>query len=343
MKIVVLGFEGCLPSGILGLADMFWLAAQAAQRPAAATERPGVRWQPCDLVVASVDGKPLRDRRGRSLPVDAGLRDIPDCDAVLVPGLISGADGLPPRTAAMRDAAGWLHQQHAHGALVGGSCAGVFVLGEAGLLNGRRCTTTWWLHEDLARRFPRAEVVWGSALLDEHRVVTAGGPLSWIDLALHAIRQLAGPEAARLAADFAVIDNTPLTQTVYAPQRYMSQRDPFLIDAEQAVRQAGIGFTAADLADRLAISERTLHRRLKLLVQESPKVFITRIRLETACTLLDGRGASIKRVAQQCGYEDEGSFRRAFLRFTGMSPSGYRTWLQQRGSTGLNAGTTSPA
>ncbi|RDK07255.1 helix-turn-helix domain-containing protein [Cupriavidus lacunae] len=80
----------------------------------------------------------------------------------------------------------------------------------------------------------------------------------------------------------------------------------------------------------MATSERTLHRRLTALVDESPKAFITRIRLETACVLLEGRATSIKRVALRSGYEDESSFRRAFFQFEGMSPSSYRNWAKQR-------------
>jgi transcriptional regulator GlxA family with amidase domain len=332
MKIVVLGFDGCLPSGMVGLVDMFWLASQAAKRVTPNTVPTALNpvWQPLDVLTASVDGKPLHDGRGRKFSVDVAATDVTDCAAILIPGLVPGEDGLPPRTPAMRRLASWLREQHARGAWVGGSCAGVFVLGEAGLLNGRRCTTTWWLFEELMRRYPKAQGRWGSALLEDERVISVGGPMSWVDLALHVIGQLAGPEAARMAADFAVIDNTPLTQAVYAPRRYISTRDPFLLDAEQAVRRAPPGLTAAALASALATSERTLHRRLKALANESPKGFITRIRLETARALLEGKAASIKRIAQQSGYEDESSFRRAFTRFAGMSPSAYRTWIKQR-------------
>lgn len=334
MKIVLLGFEGCLPSGIVGLADMFWLAGQAGQRHAK-NDVLDMTSQVAtfEVITASVDGQPLHDGRGRPLTVDAAVTDIVSCDAILIPGLVEGADGLPPDTPAMQKVITWLRRQHAHGAMIGGSCAGVFVLGEAGLLNGRRCTTTWWLHEELTRRYPRADTVWSSALLEDQGVVTAGGPLSWIDLALHVIRRLVSPEAARVAADFTVVDNTRLTQTIYAPQRYISERDPLLLNAEQAVRQSPSRFTAVALAHELAISERTLHRKLKALVNESPKTFMTRIRLEMACTLLNGQGVSIKRVAQQSGYEDEGSFRRAFIRFTGMTPSAYRHWLKKRQRT----------
>jgi transcriptional regulator GlxA family with amidase domain len=215
--------------------------------------------------------------------------------------------------------------------MLGASCAGVFVLGEAGLLNARRCTTTWWLHEALAQRFPKARAVWASGLVDDGRIVSIGGPMSWVDLALYTISQLLGPEAAAETANFAVIDNTPLTQAVYAPKRFIEQSSPFLLDAEQAVRAAGVGLTTIALGKTLGISERTLHRKLKAAAGESPKSFNTRIRLESAKALLSSPSSSIKRVAAQCGYEDEGSFRRAFNRFSGMTPAAYRDWAVKRG------------
>lgn len=327
MHIVLLALDGNLPSGLVGLADVFWLAAQASQSQPKAQS-----WPLCDVIVASANGKPVTDGRGRKLPVDAAMEDVVKASAVLIPGLMPASDGLPPQTAQTAKAAAWLRSQHAHGALIGGSCAGVFVMGEAGLLNGRRCTTTWWLHDELRRRFPKADAAWGSALIEDGRVVTTGGPLSWIDLALHTIRTLVGPEAARIAADFAVVDTAPLTQSVYVPPRHMQAHNPFLLAAEKAVRnhRGDTPLTPQTLAAQLATSERTLHRRLKSLGQESPKGFIARVQLETARTLLETGSAAVKAVAQDCGWRDEGSFRRAFVRHTGMTPSAYRAWIGRR-------------
>ncbi|WP_409365517.1 DJ-1/PfpI family protein, partial [Klebsiella pneumoniae] len=75
--------------------------------------------------------------------------------------------------------ASWIRQQYVHGALACGSCSGVFMVGEAGLLNGRKCTTTWWMYDELKRRYPRANAIWCKALTEDNRIVTAGGPLSW--------------------------------------------------------------------------------------------------------------------------------------------------------------------
>ena len=344
MNVAILAFDGCLSSAVLGMADLLWMASLSEQRrgphdraklptamPSAVPANSSPAVPLINTFVVSVDGKPLRDGRGRSLPVDAGLQNLPALDAVLLPGLVPDANGMPPQSSSLLDAGPWLRKQHAHGAMLGASCAGVFVLGEAGLLNGRRCTTTWWMHEALVQRFPKSRAVWASGLVDDSRIVSVGGPMSWVDLALYTIGQLLGPATALETANFAVVDNTPLTQAVFAPKRFIEQATPFLLDAEQAVRAAGVGLTAVKLAKSLAVSQRTLHRRLEASAGESPKGFITRIRLESAKALLSNPGSAIKRVALQCGYEDEGSFRRAFHRFSGMTPAAYRQWARQRG------------
>lgn len=333
--VVILGFEGCLPSGMVGLVDMFWLANQANMvsspvnyiaTEAGSTAAPAAVFK---VITASLNGKALRDGMGRQIAVDAHVQDVTAADAVLIPGLIRGTHGLP-QAKAIAPVAEWLRVQHLRGSLLAGSCAGVFVLGEAGLLNQRRCTTTWWLHDELTRRYPKANAVWGSSLLEDRGVVSVGGPMSWVDMALHVIRSLSGPVVAKRTADFAVLDNANISQALYTPKRYVKGVDALLVNAEQAIRSAPSACTAVHLALQLAMSERTLHRRLKALTGEAPKAFITRTRLEMAKTLLDSPDTSIKRVASLCGYQDDGSFRRAFGRFAGMNPSAYRQWAKTR-------------
>lgn len=324
--IVIAGFDGCLPSGIVGLVDLFALANKALGR------QPGCA-AGFEITVASPDGAAFHDGRGRRLKADARLREIAKADAVLIPGFWLDAEQLDAAAASFRAVAPWLKAQHARGAWVGASCAGAFVLGEAGLLAGRRCTTTWWLHDALKNRYPKADAAWGAALIEDQRIVTAGGPMSWVDLALHTVRVLAGPEAARIAADFAVVDAVPLTQAVYVPSGHVAAADPFLIKAEQCVRQMNDeALSATALAGLVRVSTRTLHRRLKALTGEAPKTFIVRVRLETARTLLDSGHTAIKDIALSTGYRDEGSFRRAFRKFSGMTPSGYRQWSKIRRS-----------
>ncbi|MGE4172761.1 MAG: GlxA family transcriptional regulator [Methylocystis sp.] len=323
MDIAILGFESCLGLGFIGAADMLTLS----RRMLAKNGAPG----PYNVMTVSYDGQAVRDGAGRRFEVDAGFDSVDGCAAVIVPGYVcDGSHALPP-TPAIGAAAAWLRRQHALGAIIAGSCNGVFLLGEAGLLNGRRCTTTWWRHNELKARYPHADAAWGASLIEDGRVVTAGGPLSWIDLSLHIIRALLGAEAAKKAADFTVVDTVPSTQAIYVPPGHLSASNPFLLEAEHFVRQAGDApFTTIDLARALKVSDRTLHRRLKEASGETPKNFLDRVRFETARTLLETTRSSVKQLAAASGYSDETSFRRAFRRYSGMTPGAYRTWSQAR-------------
>ena len=161
------------------------------------------------------------------------------------------------------------------GAIVAGSCNGVFLLGEAGLLDGRRCTTTWWRHDEFRARYSRADAAWGASFIEDRRVVTAGGPLSWIDLSLHVIRQLCGPDMAKKAADFTVVDTVPSTQMIYIPPGHLTASNPFVLEAEHIIRKAGEApMSSTRLASALNVSERTLHRRLKDATGETRNIFL---------------------------------------------------------------------
>ncbi|MBI6851591.1 helix-turn-helix domain-containing protein [Pseudomonas cichorii] len=332
MRIAIVAVDGSLLSAIAGLSDMFWITNQALRTPPQGAaksliDQAGLEFE---TTIVSADGKALRDPQGRQIPVDGSFHDLTHCDVALVTGMALGPDGLPPLSDSIRQAASWLKSRHEKGVLIGAACAGGFVLGESGLLNGRRCTTTWWLHHAFKQRFPKALPVWGTAVEEQDRIITTGGPLSWVDLALHVIRRLAGAEVAKLAADISVADSLPLPQLIYAPRGFVNAADPLLLQAEQIIRHTHPELTAGGLAKALNMSERTLHRRLKELTNESPKTFITRVRIETACVLLETPGSSVKQVALKCGYSEETAFRRAFTQLTGMTPADYRRWSNGR-------------
>jgi len=335
-KIVVVGLDGCLGSAFLGLIDMLSLA----QRAIASAIAPSLALGASDpegefsLVSASPTGGPFRTNSGLSIEVETSLEEITACDAIIVPCFAPDASGKTPDMSPLAPVAAWLRRHHARGALIGGCGSGVFLLGEAGLLDGRRCTTSWWHHEELLNRYPRADAARGARLIEDRRVATGAGPLSWIDVALHVVRALCGSEAGRIAADFTLGEPSPAKSggraTPFGATSPTSGVDGFLAEAERVVRQADAAFNAQDLASALSTSERTLHRKLKQACGESPKTFIDRIRVETARMLLETSGKPVKELAASAGFIDEASFRRAFRRFAGMAPSAYRIWARAR-------------
>jgi transcriptional regulator GlxA family with amidase domain len=333
--LVIMAFNQALPSALMGIADIFALA-NLSQQHSVSNKTAGHKigaaeiWNP-KILIASPNGKDIADGHGRIFKPDCALTDINASDAVLIPGFVPCANGLPPEKITNKECQQWLKRQYNQGALLGGSCSGAFVLGEAGLLNQRRCTSTWWLHYEFSQRFPKANAAWGSALVQDGQIITSGGPLSWVDISLRMIRILAGDEAANRAADFAVVDSLPSTQDKYIPQGHVMSVDPFVIAAEHKVRQDfSRPLTTVQLASDLAVSERTLHRRLKLLTGEAPKAFMDRVRMDMAKTLLHTSNQQINTIALEFGYSDEAVFRRLFRKQVGMSPSQYRRWQHER-------------
>ena len=332
-KIVIVGLDGCLGSAFLGLSDILTLARRAI----AAAQTPVVAATGADdysFITASPTGEAVIAADGVRFEVETALDEIASCDAIIVPSFAPDANGKAPDMSVFTTTAAWLRRHHARGAMIGGCGSGVFLLGEAGLLDGRRCTTSWWHHEDLRQRYPRADAARGARLIEDRRVVTGAGPLSWIDVVLHLIRALCGAEAGRIAADFTLGETAQQKAGTRAPAfgaiTPAAGVDAFLAEAERVVRQADANFNAQNLANALSTSERTLHRKLKQACGESPKTFIDRIRVETARMLLETSAKPVKELAAAAGFIDEASFRRAFRRFAGMAPSAYRIWARAK-------------
>ncbi len=323
-NIIICAFDRTLPSGLLGIADLFSLSGLNFLQKENNKNKNQKTWKP-NVIMASQNGMPVIDGHGRSVNVDADFSSIKNCDAIIIPGFVPNTKGHPPDSIINQDTRKWFRKQYEQGALMCGSCSGVFALGEAQLLNKNRCTTTWWLHDELKQRFPKAQAVWASDLIAEKRIITAGGPLSWVNITLEVVKELAGTEVAKLMADFSVVDTVPKSQNLHVPPGYLISIDPFLAEAEYAIRKAHYQhMSAQDLAQMMAVSTRTLNRKLKTLTGETPKVFIDNIRINYACTLFNSANKSIKDISLALGYSDDTVFRRLFKKQMKMTPTAYR-------------------
>ena len=112
-------------------------------------------------------------------------------------------------------------------------------------------------------------------------------------------------------------------------QQLQDQEDPPELRAirDAAARNAANGeYTAAALADRLGLSQRTLQRRVADL-GTSVRSLTDEVRVATARQLLAAPDLSLFEVARSLGYTTESAFRRAFRRWTGQSPAQYRRAL----------------
>src|SRR5262245_7457633 len=100
-------------------------------------------------------------------------------DLIVVPGMrFVAVDRVPAAAIA------WLRKAHERGAQIASVCTGAFLLGRAGLLDGRQCTTHWSRVEELQRRFPSARVLDNRLFVQDGPVTTSAGIASGIDMAL---------------------------------------------------------------------------------------------------------------------------------------------------------------
>lgn len=239
-------------------------------------------------------------------------------DLVIVPGFGMAAFAtLEPAVPA------WLRAAHERGARVGSVCTGAFVLGQAGLLDGRRCTTHWSRVDDLQRRFPRARVLANRLFVDDGPVTTSAGIASGIDMALSLVERAHGPLVTAAAARELVVylrrDGGHHQQSVYLD--YRTHLHPGVHRVQDwLVAHPGEHATLEDLAGIAAMSPRNLTRVFRQATGISIKEFATRLRLELARNLLHDPNLTVEAVAARCGFESARQLRRLWKDTFGTSP-----------------------
>ncbi len=248
-------------------------------------------------------------------------------DIVIVPGLGTATEAaLDARLAepAMRRAVRLLAEARGAGAVIAASCAGTFLVAEAGLLAGRRATTTWWLAPLLRRRYPDVELVAEQIVVADWPVVTAGAAMAQMDLMLALVARYGGTALAEACARYLLLDRRS-SQVPYMAITFMAGQDAQVARAESWLRRhIEREVTMDELAAAAGLNPRTFARRLKAVCGLSPVRFTQRIRTETAVMLLATTSLPVDEVARRVGYAEPSTLRRLLRRDAGRAPSGLR-------------------
>lgn len=314
-RVVILVADGFTDSGLSIALDILRTANAIAVHAGRAA--------PFAIDVASARGGSVRAASGMELTATAQLSYATRAAAVLVPGIWAEdareIDAALER-AAVRTLIAAIVKAHARGALIGSSCAGAFLLAEAGLLDGRECTTTWWLAPHLQKRRPAARVSAERALVVDGRVISAGAVFAQADLALHLVTRVAGPATARLCSRLLLLD-AHSSQAPYMAINQLTTNDEVVCRAEAWVRRhLAEDFAIATLGRAVGVSPRTLARRLTAAVGLSPIGFVQRLRVEAAVHLLETTRLSVEEISARVGYRDANTLRRLVRRETKSSP-----------------------
>lgn len=279
--------------------------------------------------LVSPGGRPVRTAAGRALAVDGALRGMRPArrDVLLVPGLGAATPALVDALLAREDVAQAMQairRAHAAGAIVAASCSATYLLAASGILTGRAATTTWWLAQDFARRYPDVELRSDRMVVASGRIVTAGSAFAHADLALALVARSSGPELAALASRYLVLDERP-SQARYMILEHLRTDSPDVRALERFVlANLGRRLSLAAMAKAAKTSPRTLARRVASALGTTPQRFARRLRIERAVHLLQTTTRAVEDVANAVGWEEPAAFRRALRAETGASPAELR-------------------
>jgi AraC family transcriptional activator FtrA len=264
-------------------------------------------------------GEPIQMANGISMTTSHGLADADQADLVVAPAYHS----LERPSEAVLDV---FRRAHARGAWVLSVCSGAFLLGDAGLLDGRSCTTHWMHAAELTRRFPLATVDPDVLFVEDDRVITSAGTAAGIDACLHHVRcELGAAVATKIARRMVVPPQRDGGQRQYidlpVPSCEADSLAPLLtwmrehLADEQPVRL---------LAQRAAMSERTFARRFAAETGTTPGKWLLAQRLHHARNLLESSDLPVETVASRAGFGSAALLRHHFGTSVGVAPAEYR-------------------
>jgi transcriptional regulator GlxA family with amidase domain len=260
--------------------------------------------------------------QGLIFKTETELPEIRRDDLVIIPGQwskhIKNGQLLTARIRA------WLREAYKTGAHLASVCSGAFALGEAGFLNGRRCTTHWSLTDELQRRYPDARVATTALYVHDGRITTSAGIASGIDMALSLIELHYGPTlTAKVARDLVVFlrRHGGHNQTSI----YLSFRDHLHPGVHRVQDWLSTHFAEPVRLPRLAklanMSSRNLVRAFKTTTGLTPLQYQQRLRLEFAGSLLRDSRLTLESIAESCGFADTRHFRRLWKSIFHLPPS----------------------
>lgn len=312
-RVVIVAFDGVVPSDLSAPADLFDRVRLANGRKAYEVRVCGVKRE--------VDAGPFR------VKVRHGLRELGRAHTVILPGIFDITRTVPDAlvravTRAARS-----------GARIASVCTGAFVLAATGLLDGRRATTHWLAAAELARRFPRIAVDPNVLYVDEGRVLTSAGATAAVDLCLHVVSLDYGAAVAAAAARLSVM---PLrreggqSQFIDAPTPSADEVSMSRLLEWMEGRLGDDSLCLAAMARRAAMSVRTLSRRFREHTGTTPLHWLHHARIRRARALLETTPMSVDRIASSVGFGSVASFRVHFRRVVGTSALAYRRAFRVR-------------
>ncbi|CTQ46001.1 GlxA family transcriptional regulator [Roseibium aggregatum] len=291
LSIAILAYPGSLKSAVYGLQDILGHAARISDT--------GMKLDLLEDFSAAVDRYDAV-----VLPPSAGTVRLEEVPA------------LPA----------FLQHLHGRGAVVCSACTGLTFVAAAGLAEGRKVTTHWGLEQRLSAAYPDLRLDTDRLLIEYSDLITAGGLMAWVDLALALIERFLGYPVAVATARHFIVDFRRRDQRRF--RRFLPELrhgDASILKVQHFLEtRSGDDVSFADMVRTSGLPARTFQRRFKLATGLAPKQYLQELRIERARDLLIETDRPVSDICFAIGYNDPPSFVRLFSRLSGLTPGAFR-------------------
>ncbi len=163
-KIGVLVFDGFLTSDVTAPIEVFGAATKKAWFSSYEV-----------VVISATKNKEVRSEEGLKIIADKTIYDDLKLDVLLVPSAYEMDDFLKNK-----DLIRFIKNQNQSTSWMASNCTGAFLLGEAGVLDGKNATTWAGGEKDLSKAYPKIKVQYDQNVVIDSKVITSnGGPVSY--------------------------------------------------------------------------------------------------------------------------------------------------------------------
>jgi transcriptional regulator GlxA family with amidase domain len=174
----------------------------------------------------------------------------------------------------------WVAQRARFARRTASVCTGAFLLAEAGLLDGKRCTTHWNRCEELARCYPSLHVERDPIFVHDGNIWTSAGVTAGIDLALAFVEADLGRSLAlAVARQLVVFAKRPGGQAQFSARLSLAGDPDFDSLHTWMAQNLRQDLSVPRLAARIGMSERSFARHYRVATGATPSRAVERLRV----------------------------------------------------------------
>lgn len=263
----------------------------------------------------------IKTEQGLRIEIQHSLDAISSADIVIIPAWKS------PDTPVSNELVEYILKANSQGATLVGLCLGAFVLGTAGLLDGRQSTTHWMSRGVFQKHFPKTLFCSNVLYTIDENIITSAGTVAAIDCCLEIVRQRHGANTANQIARLLVTSaHRQGGQAQYIerpiPQIPCEGRLPEVL--EWARENLSEPISVDVLAEKANLTRRTFTRHFRNATGTTVMKWLNNERVARAQQLLEATNLPIESIAAQVGFRTALSLRQHFYEHLNVSPSEYR-------------------